>query len=78
MTVISSKEFLTNQKKYFELALEREILIKRGKNKFVFSNANQYDEILEPDGDFRRALSADEFRERLVVVLDKIDKKCLG
>jgi len=60
MTVISSKEFITNQKKYFDMALEREVLVKRGKNKFIISNANPSDEFLEPDDDFRRAITKEE------------------
>jgi len=28
MSVISSKEFITNQKKYFDMALDREVLVK--------------------------------------------------
>ena len=38
-------------------------------------NANEYDKVLEPDEDLRRAIPADEFREKLIVVLDKVDKK---
>ena len=39
------------------------------------SNTNEYDKVLEPDEDFRRAISAEEFREKLIVVLDRVDKK---
>jgi len=65
MPVISSKEFITNQKKYFDMALDREVLVKRGKNKFILSNANSSDEFLEPDDDFRRAITMDELRSRV-------------
>jgi hypothetical protein len=34
MTVVSSKEFVDNQKKYFDLAVNEELFIKRGKNVF--------------------------------------------
>ena len=34
MTVVSSKEFVTNQKRYFDLAIDNELFIKRGKNVF--------------------------------------------
>jgi len=34
MTVVSSKEFVTNQRKYFDLALNEQICIKRGNNLF--------------------------------------------
>jgi len=75
MPVISSKEFITNQKKYFEMALDREVLVKRGKNKFIISNANQCDEFLEPDDDFRRALSVEEFKKRARVVVENAYKR---
>jgi len=67
MPVISSKEFATNQKKYFDMAISKDVFIRRGKNKFVVSNANvnDYDEILEPDEDFRNAISAKQLLEML-------------
>ena len=36
---------------------------------------DQYEEILKPDEDFYRAITTDEFRKRLVVAMDEIDKK---
>ena len=80
MTVVSSKEFATRPTKYYNLAQNEQVVIKRGKNIFHLTctnghNTSEYDEILEPDDDFHRALSADEFRKRLVVVLEKVDKQ---
>jgi predicted transcriptional regulator len=75
MPVISSKEFITNQKKYFDMAMNTDVFIKKGKKMFVFSNANEPDEFLEPDDDFRRALSAEEFRKQLIQILEKRDKQ---
>ena len=80
MTVVSSKEFVTNQKRYFDLATNENIVIKRGKNMFHLICApveRAYPEqpILAPDDDFYRAISAEEFRKRLIVVLDRVDKK---
>jgi len=34
MTVINSKEFIGNQQRYFDLAIDEELFIKRGKNVF--------------------------------------------
>jgi len=34
MTVVNSKEFVSNQKRYFDLAVNEELFIKRGKNIF--------------------------------------------
>jgi len=43
MTLISSREFATNQKKYFDLAVSEQIYVKRGKNMFVVTCAEQDD-----------------------------------
>jgi hypothetical protein len=75
MTVISSKEFAINQKKYLDLAMMEDVLIKRGKNKFIVSNAKEYDEVLEPDDDFRRAISMEEFKQRAHKVVEKAYKR---
>jgi predicted transcriptional regulator len=40
MTVVSSKEFATNQTKYYNLAVSEEVFIKRGKNMFIVSIAD--------------------------------------
>jgi hypothetical protein len=41
MTVVTSKEFATHQTKYYNLAVnEEEVVIKRGKNMFTVSIAN--------------------------------------
>ena len=34
MTVVSSKEFISNQKRYFDLAINEDIVIKKGRNRF--------------------------------------------
>jgi hypothetical protein len=80
MTVVSTKEFNTHQDKYFDMAVNGNVCIKRGDNMFYLSFApikEQYPEqpILEPDDDFRRAITTEEFRKRLIVVLDRVDKK---
>ena len=38
MTVISSKEFVTNQEKYFNLALYEQVIIQKGDNMFIVQN----------------------------------------
>ena len=81
MTVVSSKEFATNQDKYFDLALDEDVCIQRGDNLFHLiykheddMNNNDYEEFLEPDDDFRRAISMDEFINRALVMVEKVDK----
>jgi len=41
MTVISSVEFLTNQEKYFDMALAEKVIIQRGENMFIIQNLIQ-------------------------------------
>ena len=43
MTLISSREFVTNQKKYFDLAVNEQVFVKRGKNMFTVTRANEDD-----------------------------------
>jgi len=38
----------------------------------IYHDASVYEEILEPDDDLRRAISADEFKKRCHKVIDKI------
>ena len=40
MTVVSSKEFTTNQRKYYNKAISENVFIKRGKNMFIVSIAD--------------------------------------
>ena len=65
MTVVSSKEFATKTTKYYNLAVNEDVVIKRGKNTFHLictnvHNTNEYDEVLEPDEDFHSAITKDE------------------
>jgi hypothetical protein len=84
MTVVSSKEFTTNQDKYFDMALDEQVYIEKGNNMFlliyknvdmdvndaaddmnIYHDASVYEEVLEPDDDFRSAVSAKELLEML-------------
>ena len=65
MTVVSSKEFATKPTKYYNLAQNEQLVIKRGRNMFHLictngHNTNEYDEVLEPDEDFNSAITKDE------------------
>ena len=78
MTVVSSKEFATNQEKYFDLALDEQVCIQRGDNLFHLiykhedeMNNNDYEEFLEPDDDFRRAITGDELLAGIYEDLEK-------
>ena len=79
MRVISSQEFNTNPEVYFDMAMDEELCIKRDNYMYrlMYSPLEMQSPkqaILEPDDDFRRAITMDEFIERAVVRLDKIDK----
>jgi predicted transcriptional regulator len=54
MTVVSSKEFATNQMKYYNLAAREEVFIKRGKNMFVVSIADDKKRIERQIAEFKQ------------------------
>jgi len=71
MTVVSSKEFVSNEDKYFALALDEQVFIQKGENMFlllykntddlnIYHDTSIYEEVLEPDNDLRSAISAKE------------------
>ena len=62
MTVVSSKEFVSNEDKYFGLAMKEQLFIRKGDNVFLVSVANDgIQKHKKPDDDFRRAITMDEF-----------------
>jgi len=70
MTFVSSKEFISNEDKYFDLALNGGVCIQRGDYLFHLVCApfeEQYPPppFLEPDDDFRRAITIDELHRRV-------------
>ena len=78
MTVVSSKEFVTNQEKYFDMALNDRIVIQRGTNMFVVQNfvtINEPDVVFEPDSDFFRSIPIEEVRDRVVGYVRKKHSK---
>jgi len=73
MTVISSKEFATDQDKYFDMALDEEVCIERGENVFYLSykTISRGQEYLEPDDDLRNAITMDELLEGTYDIIHK-------
>ena len=66
MTIVSTKEFNTDQEKYFDMAVNGNVCIKRGENMFYLSFAPekmQYPEqpILKPDARLNKAITIDDF-----------------
>ena len=85
MTVVSSKEFASHQNKYFEMARDEQVFIQKDDNVFlliykniddmnIYHEASVYEEVLEPDDDFSRAIPMDEFIEKALVMVESVDK----
>ena len=79
MNVVSSKEFVINEEKYFDLALDEQVFVRKGENIFMLTLINRHhneDIIFQPDDDFYRSITMEEVRDKLHKVLDKLyDKK---
>ena len=89
MTVVNSKEFSANQTKYYILAVNEQVFIKRGKNTFHLMCANINDVnrnningtvlkervYYEPDEDFYQSITAEEFRESAHKTVERAYKK---
>ena len=65
MTVVSSKEFVSNHDRYFDLAMKELLYIRNGRNVFQVSLANgKITGHKKPDDDFKQAITMEEFRKR--------------
>lgn len=70
MPIISSKEFATNQEKYFDMALDEQVIVKRGDYMFQIICSNfdavniEEQAVLEPDDDLRSAITKEEFKAK--------------
>jgi len=70
-TAISSKGFRTRQNNCF-VPVTDEVCIKREQN---YNPLVEEQVILQPDDDFFRAITMDEFKERALLIVEKLDKK---
>jgi len=80
MTVISSKEFAVNQEKYFDMAMDEEVCVKRGENLFYLMHrfaeeANRERVYYEPDEDFYRSITIEELRQSVHEHIHKLFSK---
>lgn len=64
MTVVSTKEFVANQEKYFDMALSEQIFIRRDNMMFVVARVNEKKKRFKPDDDLRKAITFDALLER--------------
>jgi len=70
MNVINSKEFASNQDKYFDIAKNENVCIRRGNGMFhlMYQPAKTQfstQAILEPDDNLRSAITAEELLKRV-------------
>ena len=66
MTIVGNREFAINQEKYFDLAIDEDVCIKRGEEMFHLT-CSPVEEInvkgrvyYEPDEDFYRSITKEE------------------
>ena len=74
MTVVSTKEFNTHQEKYFDMAVNDHVIIKRGDQMFIVQNFmpnDNPDVIFEPDEDFYRSIPLEEVRDAIIGYIRK-------
>ena len=74
MTVVSSKELLTDQDKYLDFAVKEQVCIQRKGYMFIFAGTKEpkKKKYLEPDDDLRRAITMNELRESVHAHIDKL------
>ena len=77
MVLVNSAEFATHQEKYFNLARNNDVCIQNGQDLFqiIYKPTVEEQPVLEPDDDFYRAITMDEFKQKVLVMVDKLDKK---
>ena len=79
MTVISTQEFVANQNKYFDMAINQDICIKRDEGMFHIrynpvEESNEYI-CFEPDEEFYNSITMDEARKKLHLLINKLYAK---
>ncbi len=72
MIVISSAELRGNMKKYLDLASSEQVFVQRGKDETFELVKRQH--IKEPDADFYRSISMEEFRKRAHEMIEDMYK----
>jgi hypothetical protein len=60
-TVITAQEFNTDQEKYFDLAVNDHVIIKRGRIRYCLAQEVTKRKYKTPDDDLQRAITMDEF-----------------
>jgi hypothetical protein len=80
MTVVSTQDFAINQNKYFDLAINEQVVVNRGDYSFriVLDTSQREQKILQPDDVFRNSLSAEEFKEGAIEIVRRAHHKFYG
>jgi hypothetical protein len=72
MTIVSNKEFIANDDKYFDMAMNGQVFVQRDNIVFIVTQAGEKKKKrLKPDDELRRAITGDELLEGVYVSLDK-------
>jgi hypothetical protein len=73
MKTISSSEFIARPDFYLDMAINHDVCIKKGSKLYhlVCEPSTNEQPILSPDDDFRRAITAEEFKERMRLSIHK-------
>ena len=72
MTIVSSKEFATNEDLYFDMAMNEQVFVQRNSNMFILTRISEMEKkYLEPDDDLRRAITGEELLTGIYEDLEK-------
>ena len=73
MQIVSTQDFATDVNRYFDLAIDGQVAVRRGDYMFnIVCNFEPPQKVLQPDDDFRRAITIDEL---LVGIHEDIRRK---
>ena len=72
MTVVSTKEFVANEEKYFDIAMNEQVFVQREDCMFIVTRTNEPQrKYKESDDDLRRAIPIEEVRDRIIGYIRK-------
>ena len=80
MQVVSSTEFATHHQKYLDLARREQLLVNDGRYTFEITYQPMVEEPIyfEPDEDFHRSLTMDEFKTKALEMVERVHNKYCG
>ena len=79
MTVVSTQDFVANHNRYFDLAIDEQVVVKHGDHTFnIVCNFEPPQKVLQPDDDLRRSISMDEFKIKALEMVERVHHKFYG